>query len=185
MNKVDATDEHGGISSLTRNAIRIVNAVIKPLGMVSSFALGIMILIISIHVLGRYLFNKPLTGSIELVELLSVVVVFCSIAYTQLMKGHVTVDVLTRLMPWKVQRILISVMWFLGAFLFLALAWQGVILGQADVSPILATSTILSIPIAPFKFVLAIGAFIVGIKMLLDCFCVGGLETKSKSGGKS
>ncbi|MFC1867478.1 TRAP transporter small permease [Thermodesulfobacteriota bacterium] len=182
---MEATVEQQGHSSWIYGFVKIVNAMIKFLGLVSSFALGVMILIIVVNVMGRYLFKRPLTGSIELVELLSVVVVFFAVAYTQLMRVHVTVDVLTMLMPRKVQGILASIMCFLGGLFFLTLALQGTVLGLADVSPILRSTAILSVPIAPFEFVMAIGAFLLGIKMLLDCFLTGVSGAESKDGSKT
>lgn len=53
-----------------------------------------IMLAIMVDVSGRYIFNSPLLGGIELNRSLLVVVVFFGLAYTQLEEGHIRMDLL-------------------------------------------------------------------------------------------
>ncbi len=64
----------------------------------SSAGMALFLLLVCLtflDVLLRYFFNRPLDGTIELTELVMVVVFFSSVAYTQWQKGHVTMDIIT------------------------------------------------------------------------------------------
>jgi TRAP-type C4-dicarboxylate transport system permease small subunit len=48
------------------------------------------------EIIGRYFFNAPIPGHIEIVELLMVGVVFLGLAYTQLQDGHIRMQILEK-----------------------------------------------------------------------------------------
>ncbi len=54
-----------------------------------------MVCLTFLDVILRYIFNRPFAGSIEITELMMVIVVFTGISVTQLEKAHVTVDIIT------------------------------------------------------------------------------------------
>ena len=48
------------------------------------------------EIIGRYFFNSPIPGHIEIVELIMVGVVFLGLAYTQLQNGHIRMQLLQK-----------------------------------------------------------------------------------------
>ncbi|MFH1059274.1 MAG: TRAP transporter large permease subunit [Pseudomonadota bacterium] len=72
--------------------------VLEPLGKwifwISVVAAGFMSLPIVIDVVARFLFDKSLTGVVELEEFLMVVIVFLGLGYTQKKEGHIFIDLL-------------------------------------------------------------------------------------------
>ncbi|MFC1929958.1 TRAP transporter small permease [Chloroflexota bacterium] len=52
-------------------------------------------------VTGRYLLNRPITGSLELSELALAVIVFFALTQAEVSKQHIRVDVLTRFLSPK------------------------------------------------------------------------------------
>lgn len=56
-----------------------------------------------VSVMGRYLFNLPVPGDFELVEIASGVAVFCFLPYCQMVRGNVIVDVFTAGAPPRVR----------------------------------------------------------------------------------
>jgi len=61
---------------------------------ISAIGIAIMMVITTVDVTRRYLFDVPIAGVLEVNELILVFVVFSGLAYCQLNKGHLAVDVL-------------------------------------------------------------------------------------------
>ena len=55
----------------------------------------LMVFLTFVDVFLRYWFGKSINGTVEITELMMVIVVFSSTAYTQWQKSHVTMDILT------------------------------------------------------------------------------------------
>ncbi|MCF6096338.1 TRAP transporter small permease [Thermovorax subterraneus] len=92
-----------------------LNAVLNYIG------IAVMLFIMTITVIditGRYFFNRPLAGTIELTELSLVVIVYLTIGYAEHFKEHVVIDTIYNLMPKSVQKF----MYVLGSFISLVTA---------------------------------------------------------------
>jgi TRAP-type transport system small permease protein len=59
---------------------------------ISGFLVLVLMLLTVIDVIGRYLFNKPLMGSVEIIELLMPAMVMLAVSATQRRNEHVGVD---------------------------------------------------------------------------------------------
>jgi len=62
-------------------------------GYLGSIAMCLMAVIVTVDVSGRFLFNKPLRGGIEIVEELMVCVIFLMLAYVTEKEKHIKVDI--------------------------------------------------------------------------------------------
>jgi TRAP-type C4-dicarboxylate transport system permease small subunit len=144
-----------------------VLALIKVLTWIASGALGIMILFVVGNVLSRFLFRKPLPGTIEIIELVAVVIVFFSVAYTESKRAHVYVELVVSKLRRRTQAILASMMYLLATVFFAALAWRGGVLAWSYLVPRIRETYVLSIPIAPFLFVIALGSFVLALETLI------------------
>ncbi len=92
-------------------------------GLLAAVALFAIMLLTLADVLGRKLLNQSVPGSLELTEILMVVVIFAALPLVSLHREHVAFDSLDALMPaWlrRVQQALIDV---LCAVALGALAW--------------------------------------------------------------
>lgn len=63
-----------------------------------------LILVTCVDVVGRYLFNNPLSGAFELTQVLLGALVFAALPITTAKGGHVEVDLLLPLLPQRVTR---------------------------------------------------------------------------------
>jgi TRAP-type transport system small permease protein len=72
-------------------------------GAIAAIALVGLVLLTCVDVVGRYVFNRPLTGAFELSELAMGALVFASLPLVTLRRQHVTVDLFDRLLPaaWR------------------------------------------------------------------------------------
>jgi tripartite ATP-independent transporter DctM subunit len=139
----------------------------RRLNNVGTVLLVAMMLVTTIDVIGRYIFNSPLRGASEIAEFLQVIVVFFGVAYTATQKGHVAVDFLFTRLPQRGQRFLIRFVSLVSAALFAVIAWESV--AQSLVfKASMRSSPVLEIPDWPFVLVVAFGSGLLSIVLLGD-----------------
>jgi len=108
-----------------------------------------------VDVVGRYLFNLPVAGSVELTELLMVAVIFCGIALASTAQGHVTVDLFALALKGTVRRMqrLLGRAVSLGIIALLAVVSWGKAAEIADYGDLTA---VFLLPIAPAAYLMAV-----------------------------
>jgi TRAP-type C4-dicarboxylate transport system permease small subunit len=75
-------------------AERLINKASQMFSWLSVVVLILMRLFIVVDVIGRYLFLRPITGSIDFVILMMVIVVFPCFAHVTVLKRHVRTDII-------------------------------------------------------------------------------------------
>jgi TRAP-type C4-dicarboxylate transport system permease small subunit len=144
--------------------IRSLNVLLAYAG--SCVLFGMMLLTI-FDVIGRYIFNSPITGAFEITEAMMVTMVFFFIAYAQAKKSHVAVDLVVNLLPKKL-RVLIDIITHLLSLLMMVLiAWMSM-LRWLELIKIKEYTAILHIPVSPFLLILALGCFAFCIELGKD-----------------
>ncbi|PFG64808.1 TRAP-type C4-dicarboxylate transport system permease small subunit [Thioclava sp. ES.031] len=99
-----------------------------------------LILVTCVDVVGRYLFNNPLTGAYEITQVLLGALVFVAMPLTTGKGGHVEVDLLMPLLPTAVRRALGRTGGVVAALVMGYFAWRLVILAEDQFHTQLATS---------------------------------------------
>lgn len=127
------------------------------------FVIPLMVLTTA-DVVGRSFFNKPVTGTFELSEYMLAVIILLSAAYTQQIKGHVSVDFLTSRFNPKIQRTLQVLTTGLSLLIMTIVVWQGVILGLEE----RAVTDQLRIPKAPFKILVGVCGVLLWLQLFFD-----------------
>ncbi len=123
-----------------------------------------MMLLTSGEVVGRALWDKPIPGTMELSSYMLALFVLTGLAYTQQMKGHVRVEMVTSRLPEKVRAFLDVITTILCLFIVGVLIWQGYILGIEE----RAVSDMLRIPHRPFKLFISVAAIMLFLEFSLD-----------------
>jgi TRAP-type C4-dicarboxylate transport system permease small subunit len=96
----------------------------QALNWVSIITIALMTLVVTVDVFANYLFSKPFTGSNDIVELMMVVTVFCSLAYCAFTDGNVQVDIIYGRLSKRVKACL-DIVSFAGAtFIFTLITWR-------------------------------------------------------------
>lgn len=129
---------------------------------IGQFALAMMVILTVADVFLRYVFNRPILGSYELTEFMMAVLVFSTIGYTMVVKGHVVVDLVFTKLPQRSRDILECITSFIAFILFAIVAWRnalhaGTAWGRNDVT------AELFIPISPFILFVAIGVAVLSL----------------------
>lgn len=142
-----------------------------------------LMLLIACDVAGRYFFNKPITGTLEISQNVMVLLVFSSIPYYQLTHGHMTITMLTERVPPKVRFWLSVVANFITAGTCALLAWQ-TFANTAHSFKLKETATgLLQIPLWPPKSAIFVCFSLLGIHFLVKLaeLVAGGLSSRRRT----
>lgn len=149
------------------NAEKVVHWAENILVCIAGVMFLLMMFLGASDVLGRFLFNSPIRGTIEISEILMGGIVLLSWAYTQRSKGHVTVDLFIAQYPPRLRAVLTFLMLFLSLILFVVITQQSAALAMKywqEHRVIL----ILLIPAAPFRFFVPIGGLLLSIEFIIQ-----------------
>lgn len=131
--------------------------------------MGLMFLMVA-DVLGRKMFNAPLSGTTEIAEITLVGVVYLSISYVQRLHGHVNVDLFVKLLP-SVLRLGLDVFALVLAFLISAvITWRSALFAWESILLQDYTMGIARVPAWPGKAVVTFGFGLLSLRLLPDIF---------------
>ena len=162
---------------LAESVIRKVSGLLNG---ISCAALTGLMLLVTINVILRAVFNSPLLGTYDLTGFLTVIVIGCGLAYCSIENGHIEISLFVdkagpRTSAW------ITAVGRVFSFIVLsvytcALFLLGVRLMKAD-----EVSVTAQIPVYPFVFVLALCFFVFALTVLVKIFEKTQKEIKNES----
>lgn len=127
----------------------------------------LMVILVTVHVISRAMFNQPLMGTVELEELMIVILVYCGIAYTQVTGNHISVDFITGRLPKGTQEVLAVATSLVQGLFFMILTWQSLVQSITRLND--GTTTFdLRIPLFWVMWIICIGFFLFGITTLSE-----------------
>jgi len=129
--------------------------------------LAAMMLLTGLDVVLRYIFAKPISGSLELTEFMMVIVIAFGLAYCALQKRHVRIDLVVSRLPERAQAIMNSISNFAFLVLFVLITWRSFFRMRSMYEGQL-TSSVLFIPKFPFMILMIIGSAILCLVVLKD-----------------
>jgi C4-dicarboxylate transporter DctM subunit len=163
--------------SVTGDAIELSTAVeairtpvarlAKWLNTVGMGFLVILMLITALDVIMRYVFNRPIPGSLETTQFIMAILVGWGFAYTATKKGHVVIDVITAKFPPKTRIYINAINGIFSLIMGALITWQIALYGyMMQLSTI--TSSVLRTPVYPFIYAVAFGFLVLCIVYLFD-----------------
>lgn len=138
------------------------------LNLVSVFIIMFLMFFATAEIIGRYAFNAPIPGHVEIVELIMAGIVFLGIAYTERVGGHIRMELfVTRVLKGRAYHIAevitagLSLFVYLFIFVYtLKFALFGLEVG--DVTPYI------NWPTWPSKLAIPIGSFFLCIRFFIE-----------------
>ena len=124
-----------------------------------------MMLLTVCDVFMRKTFSSPVLGAVELSEFMLVILVFFSLAYTEVMDGHVKVDFLMMHFGKRVQGFVDAATQFVGFILFGVISWATVVYA-GKMKAIGEVSQDLWLPKYPFIYLVALGCALFSLSLL-------------------
>ena len=144
-----------------KKGIQTINRFVA--GVSGCFLIPLMI-ITAADVVARDVFNHPIPGTVELSQYMLAIFILLGLAYSQQVKAHVAVSIITSRFSERAQLILSIITALMSLFIFSVLAWQGLVVGIEE----RAVSDMLRIPQYPFRILVAVAAFFLCLELLID-----------------
>ena len=148
------------IAKISYPTSRIVN-------IVGAIVLAMMMFLVAVDVTLRYTIDLPVKGSVELVELMMIIVVFLAVAYTASQRGHVAIELVTTRLPQRVQAILDVFTTFLSLVFIILVIWRSTVRGNTMWHDNHVT-VVLGIPIFPFLYLIAFGCLLLAVVLIAN-----------------
>jgi TRAP-type C4-dicarboxylate transport system permease small subunit len=159
--------EKAGVEKITRDADKTLINISRIGSWLGGLVLTGVVALTIIDVTLRYVFNRPFSFSIEVVQIALVVVVFCSVLLCSALRGHLAIDVLVSRFPRKGQAVTSSIVHFLSIGVFAIFTWRSIVyaLNMASMGNV---TTLLKIPLYPFALFIALCSFLVMLMIIID-----------------
>ncbi|MBT3254988.1 MAG: TRAP transporter large permease subunit [Deltaproteobacteria bacterium] len=145
----------------------IVFQVSRAINSVGVLFLMAMMFLMVVDVFLRRVFNQPLTGSFEVVQLMQVTLVYLGVAYTTVKKAHISIDLITSHLSDRTSALLESIVLFLSLGFFALITWRNILRAE-ELWTGKATSVLLTIPLFPFYYMLAFGCGVLCLVLLVQ-----------------
>ena len=155
--------------SIKNRTWTVFKAITEVGAWIGYITIAFITLIVFVDVCGRYLLNKPLVGTNDLVEGAMVILGGFAIMYTAVERGHMAVDIISAKFTARTQIIMQRIFSLLG-FVAWSVVTYGVYLMALSVMKSSETMLTLQVSLAPFEFILAAGLFLCSLTLLIQTF---------------
>jgi C4-dicarboxylate transporter DctQ subunit len=138
------------------------------LNLASVFIIMFLMFFASAEILGRYIFNAPIPGHVEIVELIMAGIVFFGIAYTERVGGHVRMELfVTRVLKGRAYHIAeaITATMSLFVYIFILVYTFKATLFAFQVGD---STAYLYWPTWPSKFAVPLGSFFLCMRFVIE-----------------
>lgn len=144
-------------------------------------ALVIMMFLTFFDVFGRYIFRSPIIGAMDVSEQLMVVVVFCVLGQVTIDRSHIRADVLDPILSKRNYSLLGAASFLISAFPVFFMALQTSKEAWKTVLNLHLTTHTISLPIAPFYVLAALGLILLFFEILFD---IGKYISEARAAGR-
>lgn len=148
--------------------INLLEKIIEPInkwtGLIAALILLGMMLLTFADVTGRYLI-RPVKDAYELTEFMLALIVFLSLGYTQLFKGHVSINFIVEKLPLKIRSITETIFYGSGLIILILMSWQMFVLAERTLG---ITSGRLQLPNSVFISIAGVGVVLFALTLLLE-----------------
>lgn len=142
---------------------------IKLLVTIACAALAAMMFLMAFDVVGRYFFNAPIPGGLEMVEYFMAIIVPLSVAFCAIERSHVSVDLVADRLPRSIRKVLGVFVSILSIVFVGLISWQNfAYIGEIYHSNL--TSAVLKIPAYPFVAATAVGMLVYTLVLVVHLF---------------
>jgi TRAP-type C4-dicarboxylate transport system permease small subunit len=152
---------------------RVFLAVERWLNNIGAAVLAAMMLLVTANVTCRYIFNRPILGTLEITEFFMVGAVYLALSYTQFLKAHINISLVTSLLPERKALLCDLVTYLIGCAFFSLIVWQGTLMTLDSYEMEEVTFGTIELLEWPVKMVVPFGSLIVAIRFLADAVNTG------------
>jgi len=128
----------------------------------------IMMCLTFVDVILRYVFSRPIMGVKEYTEVMLVLLIAFTIAYTYEKKGHVTINLVTDKLADRAKLILATIVTIIGIALFVIVFWRCAAELLFFIDQDKQHGTAMYIPAAPFQAAMVLGTLVLLLLIVRD-----------------
>lgn len=125
-------------------------------------------IIVSIDVFLRNIFNSPIPGVYELVGFLFASAVALGLPYAQAKKENISINIVTKYLPIKIQKMLAVIAYFIAIIIVAILFWENSHKAFISFQVMDYTMGLVQLPLWPAKSMLALSLFVLLIRLFVD-----------------
>ena len=152
-----------------KNFAKIITKISQVLDTAAGCCCFAMMILVACNVIGRKVFKFPITGTIELVQILFALTVGLALAHCAVKGGHITIDFVVEYFPDRFQRIARILTNVITILTVTVSGWM--LVGYADNLRETGRYTgSLKIAYYPFVYLIAIGFFIFALVEIVKIF---------------
>ena len=112
------------LKSMALTAEKWIHKISSMFSWLSVIVLILMMLFIAIDIIGRYMFMKPITGSIDFIVVMMVFIVFPAFAHVTVLKRHVRTDIIFDALSKRAQGAIDIINSACSIFIVGLISWQ-------------------------------------------------------------
>lgn len=154
--------------TLLAAARRRFGALLHACGLAAGAVTFLMMVLVVANALLRFLFNRPISGTLEITESALPLLVFLSLALTQYRGGHIRVVLVVRRLSPGARRAATCAAMVLGALFFAWCAWATGGLAMKSLAMNEQEWGSIRFPIYPVKLVVSGGLALLAVQFALD-----------------
>ncbi len=156
---------------------KVVDFLVRVLRVIGGACLALMMLVTCLDVFLRAAFNRPISGSVDIVQFLAVIVLAAAMPYTHRQGGHVGVNLLVQRLQPRSQAIVDVITSSIALVLFAIVTWQ-MWLYASELWKKGEVSMTIQIPVHPFTYAVSVCFGILCLTLLLDVIRLTGKAVK-------
>ena len=123
--------------------------------------------LVSINIGGRYFFNRPIDGTLEIGQLVLATVIFFNLAHAQMKDSHIRVIAVLELLPRKLRDKFETVILVVGFLMMILMAWRSLPFAMESFH-MREVHMSVDVPIWPTKFIFFIGWSMLGFQFFIE-----------------
>jgi len=147
--------------------VNLVYFATRWLNWIAAAGIVAAMIVVCINVVGRGFFERPLKGTVDIVSLLGALIIAGAIPHTQVLKGHIQIDLLVEKLPGRIGHMVEAFISLVGLALFALISWQTVLFSQMAFE-IGELSEVMKIPLGPLTAFVAAGCIGLTLVLLIE-----------------
>jgi len=159
-------------SSLLTNIARVQDSTERVASHIAGATLVVLMLLVFADVVMRYVFNSPIQGAFDAIEMIVIVIAFLALARVQALRQHIALELLVQYLSRRAKYVLGLLDVSIGVFIFGLITWRGGIFAWDSWLSGEATYGVVNFPLWPAKVIFVIGFGLLWLRFLSQFFGV-------------
>ena len=123
--------------------------------------------LVSTNIAGRYFFNRPIDGTLEIGQLVLATVIFFNLAHAQMKNAHIRVVAVLEFLPQKWRDKIETIILAVGFLMMVLMAWRSIPFAMESFR-MKEVHMSVDVPIWPTKFIFFIGWSMLGFQFFIE-----------------